>query len=118
MSRPKTKIYELLRLIREHGPVSPNRLTELSGDARQSINKYIRQAHQSKLIHVDSYGPNPTGCAKEVKLWAFGKGEDAKRIYHAEKKRAQYIESLRARCQQQISQQVDSFSEELLAEAA
>ena len=48
MAKPKVKIYELIALIKEHGPVSPNRLTELTGDFRQSIDKYIRQAHRAE----------------------------------------------------------------------
>lgn len=79
MAKPKTKIYELLRLIREHGPVSPNRLTELSGDLRQSIDKYIREAHDSKLIHIAGFAPSPLGGNRTVKLYSFGKGVDAVR---------------------------------------
>ena len=118
MAKPKTKIYELLRLIREHGPVSPNRLTELSGDARQSIDIYIRQAHKAGLIHVDSYGPNPTGSNKEVKLWVFGKGDDAQRVYYAEKQHALYIEKLRERRRQQVSVERQPLDEALFGRAA
>ncbi|WCM21391.1 hypothetical protein NDK50_08065 [Paraburkholderia bryophila] len=81
MSKPKTKIHELIDLIREHGPVSPNRLTELSGDMRQSVDKYVRQAHDKGLIHIAAFGPSPLGGNRTVKLYAYGKDVDAERVY-------------------------------------
>ena len=81
MARHHTKIPELLALIREHGPVSPNRLTELTGDFRQSIDKYIRQAHEDELIHVAAFEPSPLGGNRTVKLYAIGAGKDAQRPY-------------------------------------
>jgi len=118
MAKPKTKIYELLRLIREHGPVSPNRLTDLSGDLRQSVDKYVREAHDAGLIHIHSYGPNPTGSNKDVKLWAFGKGVDAQRLYYRDKKQAAYIERLRAKRLQSVDCRRDSAVQAMFGEAA
>jgi hypothetical protein len=85
MSKPKVKLYELVDLIEQHGPVSPNRLTELSGDFRQSVDKYIRQAHDQGLIHIAEFGPSPCGGNRTVKLYVAGKGIDAKRQYAAKK---------------------------------
>jgi hypothetical protein len=74
-----TKAAELLNLIRIHGPVSPNRLVDITGDHRQSLDRYIRECHEANLIHVAAYGPSPTTEGRTVKLWAIGPGEDAKR---------------------------------------
>lgn len=79
MSKPKTKIYEIVALIEKHGPISPNALTELTGDFRQSIDRYVRLAHEAEMIHVDSFGPSPFGGNRKVKLYAVGKGIDAQR---------------------------------------
>jgi hypothetical protein len=87
MSKPKTKIYEIVELIRQHGPVSPNRLTEMTGDMRQSVDRYIRECHEAGLIHVEAYGPSPVIEGRTVKLWAVGIGEDAKRPRAKEKPR-------------------------------
>ncbi|MFL9904651.1 hypothetical protein PQR71_42100 [Paraburkholderia fungorum] len=84
MSKPKTKIYEIVELIRQHGPVSPNRLTNITGDIRQSIDKYVRQAHDAGLIHIAALGPSPFGGNRTVKLYAYGKGIDAQR-HHVSK---------------------------------
>ncbi|CAG4889438.1 hypothetical protein [Paraburkholderia gardini] len=97
MSKPKTKIYEIVALIREHGPVSPNRLTELTGDFRQSVDKYIRQAHDMGLIHIADFGPSPLGGNRTVKLYAYGKGIDAKRVYAIDRARQKTIEKIRAK---------------------
>lgn len=87
MSKPKTKIYEIVALIQRNGPVSPNRLTELTGDYRQTIDKYIRLAHMAGLVHVAEFGPSPLGGNRTVKLYAAGKGTDAQR-HPGEKKKA------------------------------
>lgn len=79
MSKPKTKFYEIVALIEKYGPVSPNRLTEITGDFRQSIDKYVREAHLAELIHVAAFGPSPFGGNRTVKLYAAGKGADAQR---------------------------------------
>lgn len=79
MSKAKTKIYELVELVRMHGPISPNRLTELTGDFRQSIDRYVREAHDAGLIHIAAHGPSPFGGNRTVKLYAVGKGIDAQR---------------------------------------
>jgi DNA-binding CsgD family transcriptional regulator len=79
MSKPKTKIYEIVELIRLHGPVSPNRLTELTGDFRQSVDRYVRQAHLAEMIHVSGFGPNPLGINRDVKLYSIGQGVDAQK---------------------------------------
>jgi hypothetical protein len=80
MAKPQRKIQEIVALIEKHGPVSPNRLTELTGDFRQSVDKYIRLAHSAGMIHVDSFGPSPLGGNRKVKLYAHGKGVDAARV--------------------------------------
>jgi hypothetical protein len=87
MSKPKTKIYEILDLIRQHGPVSANRLTELTGDLRQSIDKYVRQAHDAGLIHIATFGPSPLGGNRTVKLYMVGKAVDAQRTAKAQPKK-------------------------------
>jgi hypothetical protein len=79
MAKPKTKINEIVALIEKHGPVSPNRLTEITGDFRQSIDKYVRQAHDAGLIHVAAFGPSPFGGNRTVKLYAAGKGVNVQR---------------------------------------
>lgn len=81
MSKPAFRIDNLLDLIEKKGPISPNRLTEISGIARQTVDKYIRRAHKAELIHIASFGPSPFGGKKTVKLWTYGKGEDARRVY-------------------------------------
>lgn len=81
MAKHFTKLPQILELIREYGPVSPNRLTELSGDMRQSVDKYIRQAHEDRMIHIAGFGPSPLGGNRTVKLYAIGEGVDAERPY-------------------------------------
>lgn len=94
MAKQKTKIYEIVALIEKHGPISPNALTDMTGDYRQSVDKYIRQAHKANLIHIDSFGPSPLGGNRTVKLYACGKGIDAKRIYYKDRKQAESIEKI------------------------
>lgn len=85
MCKPAFKVNNLLKIIEEKGPISPNALTDLTGDVRQSVDKYIRQAHKAKLIYVAGFGPSPFGGNSTVKLWAYGKGEDAIRVHAARK---------------------------------
>jgi hypothetical protein len=59
----------------------PNALTDISGVARQTVDKYIRRSHAADLIHIAGFGPSPFGGKKTVKLWAYGRGEDVKRVY-------------------------------------
>lgn len=119
MSKKKWKLDALLALIEKHGPVSPNRLAELSGDMRQSIDKYVRQAHLAELIHVDSYGPNPNGNGgKDVKLWVIGRRVDAKRQYFEDKRRAKYIEGLREKRLVLVKCRRDPSVESIFGEAA
>jgi hypothetical protein len=95
MSKPTVKLFELVELIRKHGPVSPNRLTELSGDWRTSIDKYIRQAHKARLIHIAAFGPSPHGKNRTVKLYAIGEGVDAKRVYAREREHREAQQRIR-----------------------
>lgn len=88
MSKPKTKIYEIVELIRLHGPVSPNRLTELTGDFRQSVDRYIRLAHLAEMIHISGFGPNPLGINRDVKLYSFGAGVDAQKVGKSTKRQS------------------------------
>lgn len=88
MSKAKTKIYELVELVRQHGPISPNQLTELTGDFRQSIDRYVREAHDAGLIYVASLGPSPFGGNRTVKMYAIGKGIDAQRASAERKAKA------------------------------
>jgi hypothetical protein len=81
MSNPAFRVNDLLRIIEEQGPLSPNALTDISGVARQTVDKYIRRSHAADLIHIAGFGPSPFGGKKTVKLWAYGKGEDVKRVY-------------------------------------
>lgn len=81
--RPKVKVAELVALVREHGPVSPNHLTELAGDFRQSIDRYIRLAHEAELIHIHSFAESPFGGNRTIKMYAIGKGIDAARPYRS-----------------------------------
>lgn len=85
MAKPKTKINEIVALIDKYGPVSPNRLTEITGDFRQSIDKYVREAHLAEFIHVAAFGQSPFGGNRTVKLYAAGKGIDAQRPGTAKK---------------------------------
>lgn len=79
MARERFRLQQTIDLIREHGPISPNALTELTGDWRSCIDHYIRLAHEAGLIHIAAFGPSPFGGNRTVKLWAYGPGEDAKR---------------------------------------
>lgn len=79
MAKPHKKIYELVGLIEKHGPISPNALTDMTGDHRQSIDKYIRLAHQAEMIHIARFAPSPFGGKRTVKEYAYGKGVDAYR---------------------------------------
>lgn len=97
MAKPKTKIYEIVALIEKHGPISPNALTDMTGDFRQSVDKYIRLAHKANLIHIDSFGPSPLGGNRTVKLYACGKGIDAERVYYRDRKHAESGEKIRAK---------------------
>jgi hypothetical protein len=95
MAKPEVKIYEIVALIEKHGPISPNRLTEITGDWRQTIDAYIRKAHARKMIHISGFGPSPFGTNREVKLYKAGKGVDAKRLTYRERRREQSIERIR-----------------------
>lgn len=98
MAKPQRKIFDIVALIEKHEPVSPNRLTEITGDWRQTIDMYIRKAHQSGLIHIAGYEPSPFGPGyTDVKLWAHGKGVDAKRVTFREKRRMKTVEKIRAK---------------------
>jgi hypothetical protein len=70
---------ELLRLIAKHGPVSKNRLNEISSMVRQDVDKYVRRLHEQKLIHIDSFTDSPVRENYTVPLFVAGPGEDAKR---------------------------------------
>jgi hypothetical protein len=89
MAKPHRKLHELVVLIEKHGPISPNALTDLTGDHRQSIDKYIRLAHRAGMIHVASLGPSPFGGNRTVKLYAHGKGIDAQRPTKKSRKAAE-----------------------------
>ena len=80
MPRPRHKVAELVELIRQHGPISPNALTKLTGDWRQSVDWYIRQAREADLIHIGGYELDTSrGENRTVKLYVFGPGVDAVR---------------------------------------
>lgn len=98
MSKPKTKINEIVALIEKHGPISPNRLTEITGDFRQSIDKYIREAHDAGLIHVAAFGPSPFGGNRTVKLYAIGKGISIERPSKKSTKARKQAQPVSRRC--------------------
>jgi predicted ArsR family transcriptional regulator len=83
MSRQKMEVTprmsELLRLIAKHGPVSKNRLAEISGVVRQNVDKYMRRLHEQKLVHIDSFDRNPDRENYMVALYVSGPGDDAVR---------------------------------------
>jgi len=81
MRRLATKFARTLDLIRDQGPISANALVDLTGDWRQTIDCYIREARAAGLLHIAGFGPSPFGGRRTVKLWAFGAGVDAKRPY-------------------------------------
>ena len=91
MAKPKFKIYELVALIELHAPISPNRLTDITGDHRQSIDQYIRQARNAGLIHISGYEASPYGGNRTVKLYSPGKGIDAERVYAKDRRQAETI---------------------------
>lgn len=118
MAKPKVKIFELVELIRVHGPVSPNRLTELSGDWRQSVDQYIRKAHSAGLIHIAGFGPSPFGGNRTVKLYAAGRGVDAKRPYARELHHEQAIQKIREKRGVLVKCRRDSMTEAFFGAAA
>jgi hypothetical protein len=70
---------EVLAMISEHGPVSPNRLTELGLACRQDIDYYIRELKRDKLIYIAEFDASPCRDGRTVKLYAAGNLPDAKR---------------------------------------
>jgi len=118
MSKPKVKLYELVELIRLHGPISANRLTELTGDWRQSIDWYIRQAHDAELIHIFDFGPSPHGGNRTVKLYVIGKGIDAKRVYASDRERLAAQQKIREKRAVLVKCQRDPIDEALFGAVA
>jgi predicted HTH transcriptional regulator len=56
MAKPQKKIFQIVALIEANGPISANRLTEITDDWRQTIDMYIRKAHKLGLIHIADFG--------------------------------------------------------------
>jgi hypothetical protein len=70
---------EVLAMIAEHAPVSPNKLAEIGIACRQDIDYYIRELKRDKLIHIAAYETSPCRDGYTVKLYATGNLADAKR---------------------------------------
>jgi biotin operon repressor len=79
LPRPTPRMQAVLDLIMEHGPISPNDLTDKDGLCRADIDAYIRELRKDGLIHIHSYDPSPCRDGYTVKLYVAGPGEDAKR---------------------------------------
>jgi hypothetical protein len=118
MAKPQKKIFQIVALIEANGPVSANRLTEITDDWRQTIDMYIRKAHKLGLIHIADFGPSPYGAGYgDVKLWAAGKGIDAKRVCFRQKRQIRTVERIRAK-RQMIDAHPDPLAQAFFGQAA